>query len=700
MDINQPLDQAQIADAVNRQKVGTQRQRNEMMRLGTSDPNSFAMQNQKQLQDAQQPAEFWGAGRKIAEDQNPDLDAANTINPLVKLGGIYNYYGDTDSSSAKWGTPYGKTDIGGGKYNILGSQGQTLGTGYKSLQESISEMYKSANAPTAVSKWKDYTGSLDRSLYDTVQDEQGGWTQQGAINQQRLTDAGYRLNPNYQPARYNEGGWLEGNAVGSQYQKLFNGYDWKGSDYDTLDQANAARDTTAGSYYTGNNIRDWENLGQLLTQGNITGDVPNRIGSLGGNQIADQISGLNTLYGSTPLIFKDQLYGYKNAYGDTTPIQTSWDFGDSNAGKYANERNQYWGNAGLGREYSNPDWWSQNTKNLKNGNYFVSADKAVQNPGWLNKDYYNAQELHQSVSNGKSGGGKGLFGGIFSFLDPILDTLDPLHNPTQDFVTDTFGFDSQEQAFSTIAPIVLSVLAMGADGGALSAGSAGSGVTAGAGSTGAGLAAGTGAGITAGSTGAGLTAGAGLAGAGSAAGALGTGLSWGQIAAGVNALNSASTGNWGGALSGALGASGMDLGLGNLGNSALRGALGAGIDSALAKDASTGGTFQAALLGGLGGLAGPTVSNATSGLGSGLSQFFGGAAQGAVGSAGKGSNAMINSALTSGVGRGLGGLFNDVSGTTDKKQQQQNIQAGQQAAKLAQLFRNNNGGKTTTGRKT
>lgn len=698
MDINQPLDQAQIADAVNRQKAGTQRQRNEMMRLGTSDPNSFAMQNQKQLQEAQQPAEFWGAGRKIAEDQAPDLDAAGVINPLVKLGGVYNYYGDTDSSSAKWGTPYGKTDIGGGKYNILGSQGQTLGTGYKSLQDSISEMYKSANAPTAVSKWKDYTGELDPTLFDTRYgwDSEYGNTQTKIINPDRFTEAGYRNNPNYQ-AGYTDESYGQHAAVGgTPYQKMFNGYDWQGSDYDTLDQANAARDATASNYYTGNNIRDWENLGQLLTQGNITGNY-GQTNSLGGNQIADKIGGLDTLYGSTPLVFKDKLYGFKGALGDTTPIQNEWNNQYTTTGKYDITKHWDIGNVGMGREYADTDWWSKNTKGLGNNNYFVTPEKAAQNPGWYNKDYYN-QNKGKNEQSTKSGSGKGLFGGIFSFLDPILDTLDPLHNPTQDFITDTFGFDSQEQAFSTIAPIVLSVLAMGADGGALSAGSAGSGVTAGAGSTGAGLAAGTGAGITAGSTGAGLTAGAGLAGAGSAAGALGTGLSWGQIAAGVNALNSASTGNWGGALSGALGASGMDLGLGNLGNSALRGALGAGIDSALAKDATTGGTFQAALLGGLGGLAGPTISNATSGLGSGLSQFFGGAAQGAVGSAGKGSNAMINSALSSGVGRGLGGLFNQVSGETNQQKQKQNIQTGQQAVKLAQIFRNNNGSRKTTGR--
>ena len=35
----------QIADAVNRQKIGDRRLRNEMIRAGTTDPSSFAVQN-------------------------------------------------------------------------------------------------------------------------------------------------------------------------------------------------------------------------------------------------------------------------------------------------------------------------------------------------------------------------------------------------------------------------------------------------------------------------------------------------------------------------------------------------------------------------------------------------------------------------------------------------------------------------------
>ena len=58
------LDQAQIADAINRQKLGSQRQKNEMMRLGTTDPNSFIAQNKQFLQQPQQPS---GLGSMFSE---------------------------------------------------------------------------------------------------------------------------------------------------------------------------------------------------------------------------------------------------------------------------------------------------------------------------------------------------------------------------------------------------------------------------------------------------------------------------------------------------------------------------------------------------------------------------------------------------------------------------------------------------------
>lgn len=143
------LDQAQIADVINRQKIGNIRQRNEMMRLGTSDPSAFALQNQPAIQQAEQPSEFLGAGRKEVANPNIDSSLSNLFN-VQTTGGHKFYYGDYDPSNAQWGTTgYGTEDVGNGKYNIIGKNGTVLGTGYKSLEDTIREM---GGTPTEMGK--------------------------------------------------------------------------------------------------------------------------------------------------------------------------------------------------------------------------------------------------------------------------------------------------------------------------------------------------------------------------------------------------------------------------------------------------------------------------------------------------------------------------------------------------------------------
>ena len=93
----------------------------------------------------------------------------------------------------------------------------------------------------------------------------------------------------------------------------------------------------------------------------------------------------------------------------------------------------------------------------------------------------------------------------------------------------------------------------------------------------------------------------------------------------------------------------------------------------------------AAVLGGLGGGAGAAVGDATSGMGKGLSSFLSGATSGAVRSLNDPQH-MLESALTSGVGRGLGGLFNEDVNPSDKKTIDANKALGNNAANLAKLF--------------
>lgn len=97
---SQGLGLDQIADVVNRQKISDKRLRNEMMRMGTSDPNAFSLQNKQSLQQAQQPSEFWGAGRQLAENQNiqdEGYGVLNSVSPV--LGGQRYYYGNLDPTS-------------------------------------------------------------------------------------------------------------------------------------------------------------------------------------------------------------------------------------------------------------------------------------------------------------------------------------------------------------------------------------------------------------------------------------------------------------------------------------------------------------------------------------------------------------------------------------------------------------------------
>ena len=47
--------QEQLANSVQQLKISDKRKRNEMMRLGTSNPSAFALTNQPQLQQAVQP---------------------------------------------------------------------------------------------------------------------------------------------------------------------------------------------------------------------------------------------------------------------------------------------------------------------------------------------------------------------------------------------------------------------------------------------------------------------------------------------------------------------------------------------------------------------------------------------------------------------------------------------------------------------
>ena len=355
----QILSQEQIADAVNRAKIGSQRQKNEMMRLGTSDPTSFQMNFSKQLQDQAAPQEFWGAGRKLASNQTPDQETSDFAGAaLPTLGGQRYYYGDTDysvpenvqssilkagwtqagnnfdssianilgtkvvnykgqnyyqgqdPSTVQWGTQgYTQQDIGGGKYNILDQSGNNLGIGYKSLDDTI----------------KDFTSKYNKEhpIYTPLfpQNEDLSNTTQSLLN----------YNPNL---------------------------------------------------ISGGDLEKWEILGQLLngkpfTQHNSTRYLP-------GNNQEESIKGLNTLFGSIPLINNGKVAGYKF---DTTPIDnTILGYQHPNLVSRIDNEGSTRYNQSLLRDYNDLDTWNKLTHSIDENNMYVPAENAEQLPGWTNKD--------------------------------------------------------------------------------------------------------------------------------------------------------------------------------------------------------------------------------------------------------------------------------------------------------------------------
>ena len=75
--------------------------------------------------------------------------------------------------------------------------------------------------------------------------------------------------------------------------------------------------------------------------------------------------------------------------------------------------------------------------------------------GAINDQAFGIDKQLRKLNKAPRSKSGGLFHAIFSGLDPILDKIDPLHDKTQNLITDLIGADSQEQAFSTIAPAVV-----------------------------------------------------------------------------------------------------------------------------------------------------------------------------------------------------------------------------------------------------
>jgi hypothetical protein len=314
-----------INDVVQRAGFSDKRKRNLAIRTGMENQGQFQQQNASGIQQAQQPTEFLGAGRKMAANQNPDAGLASLFGgPLEKTKEGWQYYGDTDYSTAQAGTAgYDTAGIGGGKYNIS-KGGNNIGTGYYDPETARKQLGNNFN-------------------YDANS-----------------------FGPGYSPAPYIGG-------------------------------------ATAGDTGT---MGEWELLGQQLTGHPGTTDT---MYSMPHNNMSENITGKNTLFGSTPIINNGKMLGYTldpgpgesfnsnmfypNKFGGAG-VSTSKQGGDYGVG-YRVHRDpstlagsmDY--NTQLTRQLNDPSSWGNYGTLLNKDKFFLKSGNEDMFPGWTNNESYS-----------------------------------------------------------------------------------------------------------------------------------------------------------------------------------------------------------------------------------------------------------------------------------------------------------------------
>lgn len=383
--MEQTLSLDQVADAINRAKIGNQKHKNELMRLGTSDPTSFKAQFSKQLNEQQQPSEFWGAGRKLAQNQNPDEELSNYVgDALPILGGDRYYYGNTDFSIPE---------------NV---QSSIVNAGYKPTESNINPtLYNLFGNNTPITKFRNqeyFKGDIDPSK---GQFGTQGYTQQDIGNGRYniLDTSGNSLGIGYKGL---EDAIKELVATQKQAPVGFN----PNEDFQGFPTPNTYSNT---SKYSAGDLDKWEVLGQVLSGQPLNYDPTNNRTSLAlsGDNLNQDIKGLNTLFGSTPVFYNNQLKGY---IIDPTPASES-DVGYVNPQTILREdtkgSTKY--NYALQRQYNDLNKWKDLSTNIDSNNLFIPKENAENIPGWTNVD--NAQYYHES---------NGLFPKIAQGLGTIL----------------------------------------------------------------------------------------------------------------------------------------------------------------------------------------------------------------------------------------------------------------------------------------
>lgn len=334
------------------------------------------------------------------------------------------YTGKIDPSEFQYGTQGLETeDIGQGKFNIKGPQGQSLGVGYKKPGEALNDIV-TRNLISSISQSGDYYTSPHLGRMET---RGQGIQSEGDIDQS-----------------YQE-------FVPDTY-----------SSREAIEAALRSRGRSAYSPF-GSELEQYKLLGDYLTGKSGIDDLvtyPNRkpIREYAGKVGSNTLSGENTLYGSDPLIRQQlgQASAFTKPQGDYGLLGYRMNMnpaagGVGALGGLAQQKADLHGStksmSTLQRVFNDPEAWSKVGSALPSGNFFVKPENVSNIPGW--SDQYNSKYARSRRRGG-------LFSKVFKILDPILDRVDPLHNPTQDMAVKLTGSGSQEEAFNKVAPIVLS----------------------------------------------------------------------------------------------------------------------------------------------------------------------------------------------------------------------------------------------------
>ena len=347
-----------------------------------------------------------------------------------------------------------RRDTGAGTYDILNGAGDNLGLGYYDPRTAANQLLQ-RNAKDAPIEERDsdvYGQSLPDDFYIRVEEGQvinpkylEGADGTSTEFDHALGKAGLRRDPSYVQPEFGSNNNQTYIGIGKKKEYGYGG-DW-------FDNAERAKQQAWGRAIwgggQGGQLADWEVLGQALN-GVKMAPTAQEWGSLPINQYNEKISGANTLFGSKPIFYDGKLIGYQSDLGTDVPTMSnmgSTDQFQSNPFGYNAShkgRSQSW-NTSIGRDIDSAGYKGL-VQGLGGSNVFIPKANVDKLPGWTNTESYKHQDTP---------GNWGVLGQVFDFIDPILDTIDPLHNPVQKATTGKSDTAGQRPYFEKIAPMIV-----------------------------------------------------------------------------------------------------------------------------------------------------------------------------------------------------------------------------------------------------